>query len=170
MHDIFHILILCYTSISDFQTSSCISHSCDLAENVCLPGGTHPVDVPVVADDIGLIHHNDLFCHLFDALTQSLGMATLVICPAKTNTISGPGLLQSTFSGYQVNPSLADAVRHSRHSRVHPRSHHRLRHHKSDGKCNSVCTSMRIHGSPRAENHDPCRFPRQFATSHYFVL
>jgi hypothetical protein len=42
----------------------------------------------------GLIHHNVLFCHLFDALTKSQGMASLLI-GAKSNTVCG--LLKSTF-------------------------------------------------------------------------
>ncbi len=56
--------------------------------------GSHPVNVPLVTEANGLIHHNDLFCHIFDALTKSQGMAALVI-GAKSNTICG--LLKSTF-------------------------------------------------------------------------
>ena len=57
--------------------------------------GSRPVDVPLVAVDHCLIHHNDLFAHLFDTLSKSQGMAALVINPAKDNTISA--LLNSTY-------------------------------------------------------------------------
>ena len=47
----------------------------------------------------GLIHHNVLFCHLFDAVTKSQGMAALII-GAKTNTVCG--ILNSTFPAIQT--------------------------------------------------------------------
>ncbi len=51
----------------------------------------------------GLIHHNDLFCHLFDAVTKSQGMAALII-GAKSNTVCG--LLKSTFPAIKTTEDL----------------------------------------------------------------
>ena len=75
-----------------------------MAENVCLLDGTRPVDVPIVADDHPLIHHNDLLAHLFDALSKSQGMVALTISPSKDNTISA--LLKNTFPAIKSTNDL----------------------------------------------------------------
>ena len=100
-----------HTNISDVDISYTLynlkqstSDACILAENLCLLDGTRPVDVPIVADDHPLIHHNDLLAHLFDALSKSQGMVALTICPAKDNTISA--LLKSTFPAIKSTNNL----------------------------------------------------------------
>ncbi len=91
-----------------YKYSSCSSGISDysvLAENICLLDGSNPVDVPIVAEGHGLVNFNDLFCRLsrFHALTKSQGMATLVISPAKANTITE--LLESTFPAIKSTKS-----------------------------------------------------------------
>ena len=66
--------------------------------------GSRPVNVPLVADDQGLIHHNDLFAHLFDKLSKSQGMTALLINPSKNTSIAS--ILGSTFPAIKSTNNL----------------------------------------------------------------
>jgi hypothetical protein len=146
--------ILCYSSISSDKT--CLSNSCACAENACLLDGSHAIDVPIVTEANGLIHHNDLFCHLFYTVTKSQGMAALVVSP-KFNTVElavascSQLFLQSRQpETCRLRMSLPPRSRTSTVSSSTP----------SDGQCHSACPSMRKHGSPRTGIHYPCRVPQ----------